>query len=236
MFFTPYHRIPGIRVHLSIPFFCLIFICLEGAVAFAADNACQKWFEQNIKEIHKDCQLSCVTFMTDMGTFQCPNQCDELCSKSQKQSSSHPGRFLFYPGLTPAERKLVDQNPKEAVVVFIQKTRAELSASRNFPAQGFNDESDAFRHYVWAGLLTKEIGAERAQMYLDAHEENRLQPAAERAMDLANNRGGILAAQKLIKVNPSFDLKTLEQSALDDLRGRRLVILNPGLSVPQEPL
>lgn len=84
--------------------------------------------------------------------------------------------------------------------------------------------------------MTRELGAERAQLYLDAHEENPLQPPAERAMDLANNRGGILGAQRLMKNNKSFDLKSLEQSALDDLRARRLIILNPGLSIPKEPL
>lgn len=55
-------------------------------------------------------------------------------------------------------------------------------------------------------------------------------------MDLANNRGGILGAQRLMKNNKSFDLKSLEQNALEDLRAHRLIILNPGLSVPKEPL
>jgi len=39
-----------------------------------------------------------------------------------------------------------------------------------------------------------------------------------------------------MKNNKAFDLKSLEQSALDDLRARRLIILNPGLSIPKEPL
>lgn len=214
--------------------FCGFLLC--GQAAHSADQVCRKWFEQNIKKIQNDCELDCATFSTDMGTFHCPNVCNDLCSEFKGKTTSRPGRFLFYPGLTPTERKLVDQNPKEAAIVFIQKTRAELSSSRNFPVQGFNDESDAFRHYIWAGLVTRELGAERAQMYLDAHEENPLQPPAERAMDLANNRGGILGAQRLMKNNKSFDLKSLEQNALEDLRAHRLIILNPGLSVPKEPL
>ncbi|MEQ1877593.1 MAG: hypothetical protein ABL958_13190 [Bdellovibrionia bacterium] len=32
------------------------------------------------------------------------------------------------------------------------------------------DESDAFRHFVWAGLLANEFGRERAKEFLDAHE------------------------------------------------------------------
>lgn len=203
--------------------------------AHSADPVCQKWFERNVKKVQNDCELDCASFIVDMGSFHCPNECDELCS-AFKKTTSRPGRFFFYPGLTSAERRLIDQNPKEAMVVFIQKTRAELSSSRNFPVQGFSDESDALRHYVWAGLLTKELGAERAQLYLDAHEENRLQSPAERAMDLANNRGGILGAHKLMKDGKTFDLKSLEQSALDDLRAHRSSVLNPGLSVPKEPL
>lgn len=174
----------------NIFYFYVFLFCAQ--VAYSADPVCGKWFERNIKKIQSDCELDCSMFGTDMGTFYCPSACDDLCTAFKKKATSRPGRFLFYPGLTSAERKLVDQNPKEAITVFIQKTRAESSSSRNFPVQGFNDESDAFRHYIWVGLLTREIGAERAQLYLDAHEENPLQAPAERAMDLANNRGGIL--------------------------------------------
>jgi hypothetical protein len=225
-----------VRAKFIANIFCCYVFQLCGQVVYSADPVCEKWFERSIKKIQNDCELDCATFGTDMGTFHCPDACDDLCSKFKEKASSRPGRFLFYPGLTSAERKLVDQNPKEAITVFVQKTRAELSSSRNFPVQGFNDESDAFRHYIWAGLLTREIGPERAQLYLDAHEENPLQAPAERAMDLANNRGGILAAQRLLKNNKAFDLKSLEQNALDDLRARRLVVLNPGLSIPKEPL
>lgn len=215
----------------------LIFsCCLIGQSAYSADPACAKWFERNVKKIQSNCELDCATFGTDMGTFHCLNTCDDLCSELKSGAASRPGRFLRYPGLTAAERKLVDQNPKEAIAVFVQKARAEMSSTRNFPVQGFNDESDAFRHYIWAGLLVKEIGAERAQLYLNAHEENRLQRLPERDMDVANNQIGILAAQKLMAENKKFDLKLLEQSALNDLRAHRLVILNPGLSIPKEPL
>jgi len=83
-----------------------------------------------------------------------------------------------------------------------------------FGVQEKGDESSRpFSFLSWAGLLTREIGAERAQLYLDAHEESPLQALAERAMDLADNRGGILGAQKLMKNNKAFDLKSLEQNA-----------------------
>ena len=126
--------------------------------------------------------------MIDMRTFQCRSQCAELCSENSIS------KYVFYPGLTSKEKALIDKYPKESVIVFVEKMRAEESSRRQFPTQKFNDEGDAFRHYIWAGLLTKELGAERAQTFLDAHEENTLQPNEEKAMDLANNRGGILVA------------------------------------------
>jgi hypothetical protein len=94
--------------------------------------------------------------MTDMGTFMCPDQCDKLCKPKEKESL--PSKFVFYPGLTQAEKELVVKNPKQAILVFKQKGLAEDSADRNFPDQNLNDESDAFRHFIWAGLLTKELG------------------------------------------------------------------------------
>ncbi len=197
--------------------YCLFLLGpLLSQSASGATKNCDKWFEKNIGKIRNDCPADCATIRIDMGTFQCHSECPELCAALKKTTTSEPGRFILYPGLTPAERKLIDKNPKEAIAVFVAKSRAEISSTRNFPVQGF-------------------INSERAQIYLDAHEENRLQPTAERAMELANNRGGILAAQKLLNNGP-FELRQLEQQALDDLRSHRLVILNPGLSIPKEPL
>lgn len=194
---------------------------------------CVSWFKsEKIKPGIKDCELKCATTKVDMGTFHCPNQCDDLCKMST--GSNGAGDFIYYPGLTPTEEELVKKNPKEALIVFLQKTRAEFSSARNFPKQTFNDEGDAFRHYIWAGLITKELGPERAQAYLDAHEDNPAQPADEKAMDLANNRGGILSAQKLIK-DGTFSINKLEKAALDDLRLKKLVVLNPGQKIPENP-
>ena len=103
-------------------------------------------------------------------------------------------KYIFYPGLTSKEKALIDKFPKESMVAFIEKIRAEELSLRHFPIQKFNDEGDAFRLYMWAGLLIKELGSEMAQTFLDAHEENSLQSNEEKSMDLASNRGGILAA------------------------------------------
>lgn len=197
------------------------------------DPECRSWFKKSqVNPGSQGCELKCSALMVDMNTFICPDQCPALCKL--KDESSELNKFIFYPGLTPSEKNLVEKYPKDALTVFVQKNKAESSSSRNFPTQGLNDEGDAFRHYIWAGLLTSELGPEKALLFLEAHENNSLQPTEEKAMDTANNRAGILAAQNLLS-DKSFDLKKLEQTALDALRERRMIVLNPGLPIPKEP-
>lgn len=194
---------------------------------------CIKWFEQSkVKKEAKDCLLKCATQKVDMGTFHCPDQCESLCNENI--GSSVPGKLLYYPGLTPEEKKLVEKYPKDAVTVFIQKTRAEFSASRNFPEQDLNDESDAFRHFIWAGLLTKELGKVKAKEFLDAHEANRLQGVSEKDMDLFNNQKGQQSAETLISEN-KWSLKNIEAEGLKALREHQLRVLKLGLKIPEIP-
>ncbi|MFN7904357.1 MAG: DUF6973 domain-containing protein [Pseudobdellovibrionaceae bacterium] len=162
----------------------------------------------------------------------CPNQCDMLCKSADKKSIL--GKILYYPGLTPAEKKLVEKNPEDALIAFFQKTRAEWSSGRNFPEQGHNDEGDAFRHFIWAGLLTKELGPEKTKEFLSAHEANPLQPDSERDMDQFNNEKGASSAQSLIS-NKKWSIENLEKSGLDSLRSKDLKVLNPGLKIPEVP-
>lgn len=204
-----------------------LFLCVN-TYAYP-DSSCIEWFKKaKIDTNPKSCESDCSVAMIDMRTFQCHSQCPELCSKDSIS------KYVFYPGLTSKEMTLIDKYPKEALMVFIQKMHAEISSSRQFPTQKFNDEGDAFRHYIWAGLLTKELGAEIAQMFLDAHEENPLQSNEEKSMDLANNRGGILAALKLQKTS-KLDLENLEKLALEDLKENKLIVITPGLLIPKEP-
>jgi hypothetical protein len=50
----------------------------------------------------------------------------------------------------------------------------------------FDDETDAFRHFTWAGLMGKEIGSKLAKQFSDAHEANDGKSASS-VMDLNNN-------------------------------------------------
>lgn len=108
----------------------LIVIWLPPALAKNVDPDCLDWFNRSkIEPRSKDCELNCATLMTDMGTFICPNQCDELCKPKEKESLL--SKFVFYPGLTQAEKKLVVKNPKQAFTVYKLKGRAEDSTINN---------------------------------------------------------------------------------------------------------
>lgn len=85
---------------------------------------------------------------------------------------------------------------------------------------------NAMRHFIWAGLLTKELGSELAKIFLDAHEANPSQPADEKAMDLANNRAGILGAEKLIKQN-TYTMDGLIELGKEELKNKNLSVLTP---------
>ncbi len=217
---------------MVIIIYAVFFIFSFSAHCTQPDADCINWFKAGKVKLGKDCELDCAILSTDMGTFICPDQCELLCKP--KMSKSILGKIIYYPGLTPAERKLIEKSPEDALTAFIQKTRAEWSSNRNFPEQGLNDEADAFRHFIWAGLLTKELGPEKAKEFLNAHEANPLQLDSEREMDQFNNNIGGSSAQMLIS-NKKWSIENLEKSALDSLRSKNLRVLNPGLKIPEVP-
>lgn len=206
---------------------------INGASALEPDSECIAWFNRSkIKAGTKDCDLSCATLMVGMGTFMCPEQCETLCKA--KPEDPLIAKFVIYPGLTPAEKNLVAKSPKDALRVYEQKNIAEKSTSKNFPEQNLNDESDAFRHFLWAAMLTKELGKAKAKEFLDAHENDPDQPDIERQMDSHNNDLGQSAAESLIK-QMRWNQKNIEAMGLEELRSKRLQVLKPGLTIPKEP-
>lgn len=210
-----------------------LFLIPNIGMAAGPDPDCLAWFKRaKIKVGTKDCELSCATLMADMGTFMCPDQCEELCNTKPEEPLL--AKFILYPGLTPAEKALVAKSPKDALTVYEQKNVAEKSTSRNFPDQNLNDESDAFRHFLWAALLTKELGKARAKEFLDAHEADPDQPDIERQMDVHNNSRGQIAAESLIK-EKRWSEKNIEAKGLEELRTKRLQVLKLGLPIPKEP-
>lgn len=170
---------------MKLLFFFICFTALTYAkLPPTAD--CKKWFtESGVSPSDRECLLKCGVIGTGMGTFMCPQSCPELCSP-RGTAKKVLGRLLYYPGLTPEERKLVNNYPQEALTVFQQKQKAESATMKHFKRDAQDDESDAFRHFMWAGFLSKELGSEMAKRFLDAHESIGRANDPNRAMDLAN--------------------------------------------------
>jgi len=152
--------------------------------------------------------------------------CLRLLKKMCHTSYKILGSLLYYPGLTSDERKLVEQYPREALIVFMQKQKAESATERVFGRDSQGDESDAFRHFVWAGYLAKELGPDSAKKFLDAHEATERSEDPDRAMDLANNRAGLIAAERLSREKKLTDVE-VEKEAIDALRTGTLSVLKP---------
>lgn len=203
-------------------------------------DSCTAWFNSSHWDKKENCRDNCETFLiSHPDKIDCAAQCKQLCNGTYKDTTTDTtkglfGSLIFYPGLTDAEKKLIAENPSDSLKVFLAKNSAEEEAQSLFPKSRTNDESDAFRHFVWAGLLVKSVGTEKAQVYLDAHETNPDQPASEKAMDLANNRMGILEAQKL-QSKENLNLRSLEQSAIKSLKEKKLSVLEPRGFIPSEP-
>jgi hypothetical protein len=204
-----------------------VFIIITSSYcALARADICDKWFKKSkIVAGSKDCLLECTVLPVDMGTSGCHEACAEYCKKSVATGFNFKMAAL-YPALTTAERALVAEFPTQAVTVYQAKRSAEAACSGIYGKNRMNDESDACRHYIWAGLNTEKLGAEKAQKFLNAHEQEPTQPANEKAMDLANNRAGILAAESLIK-EKKFSEEELTKRFQKALSQGDLVVLKP---------
>lgn len=158
-----------------------------------------------------------------MGTFDCNRFCDVLCG-------AKPSNFGFqisnvYPGLTDAEREFVDQNPTIAAKAYWLSWRAESACKSIYKRSDTNDESDACRHFMWAVFLNQDFGEKTSMKILDAHEQNDSQPESEKAMDLANNRRGILISTEIIaKSKKVTEADFLEQFKKDIIDGKLIVL------------
>ncbi len=129
------------------------------------------------------------------------------------------------------ELALIKEFPLEALDVYLQAEKARTSVLKYFPKDGEDDESDAFRHFVWAGLLSQSLGPDLAKRFLDAHESDGLKShdlhykqASE--MDTANNRTALEAAEKL-KAQDALTWSAIEQDGQKALNEGRLSVLKP---------
>ncbi len=130
----------------------------------------------------------------------------------------------MYPGLTKAERALASKYPKKMLTGYRLTWKAEKLCLSLFKASGTNDASDACRHFVWAGLLYKNLGPLFSAKVVYAHEKDPNQTKKEKAMDEANNHLGFQVAEKLLTQN-NFSESALIKSFQDKLKSGQVVVL-----------
>ena len=80
--------------------------------------------------------------------------------------------------------------------VQLSRDRAWELTVTHFRHNRADDESDAFRYFVWSGILTQLTSAQFAKDYTDAHESCVTQDLGQ-TMDYENNRLGRVTAQKM---------------------------------------
>ncbi len=202
----------------------LLFFVLCFLNSSHASQECEQWFKSNqLDASSKDCLLECSSANTGMGTFNCTSECKHLCQTTITEDLLLTTQSIAsYPGLTNAEKALVAQSPTDAVKVFLAKQKAEQLTMDTFKRNVANDESDAFRHFVWACLLTIDFGEEKAKQYLNAHETGSNQSDFSRAMDLSNNKVGISKAKQLIEKRTT-SMADIKQAALEQLEQKKLI-------------
>ena len=103
----------------------------------------------------------------------------------------------FASRLSEGDLDLVAQHPLKAPRLLEirqeteEKSRELRWAQKNFP-------EDVYRHVLWSYLLTKEYGAEFAQIVTNAHELGSYNSEEEMAKDRQNNRVGISYAMSRV--------------------------------------
>ncbi len=201
------------------------FLIFVGVLIFAGQayaNDCLDWFlKAGLAAKMDDCEIMCAVTPVDMGTFSCPSQCENLCSKSvTEQILSYVSR------LTEGDKVVIAKMPLESIQVFEAKEVVDKLTSRIFKKEGKNDESDAFRHFVWSVLIAQKIGAEKAKTFLDAQEEDSTQSKQEKEMDLANNAYGLDFFKSRGKSGGALELDEIEKEALRRLEQKKLRVLS----------
>jgi len=207
------------------PFFLLLWILIFYNFTIkplSASNMCEMWFEEsNIKPGTDSCELECSALRTGMNTFTCTKECKKLCTTAIPRRKLD--KYVYFNTLTLSEKNLVSKYPVEALIVYMAKEEAIESTKINFGINGQNDESDAFRHFMWAAIMTKKLGQETTKKFLDAHENTPEQSNNEKVMDLYNNNQGIAAALKITK---SLGFRSeLEKEGLELIKNKKLKVI-----------
>lgn len=93
-----------------------------------------------------------------------------------------------YNKLNSKERELAKKNPVHATLVYSSATKANNSTENAYGYNGYQDNSDAFRHVSWNAFMKKSLGSGVANTWATAHEAT--SSGVDKEMDLYNNAIG----------------------------------------------
>lgn len=165
----------------------IIFLFILLTAKLSLSSECDLWFSKLKIKDTPTCLSKCLSANTDMSTFMCPNQCSLLCKDEENDFT-----LLKMYGLKEDEIKYCEKNKVECIKAYKLSWNAENLCLKIYPRSSVNDESDACRHYIWSMLMARELDLNIAESILNAHENNPKEPTDEKAMDLSNNRLGLL--------------------------------------------
>lgn len=123
--------------------------------------------------------------------------------------------------ISPREAAFIAKHPLDALKIYQDAQKAlRLTWDNMKSSSGFEDDrADAFRHFVWSGLVTHDIGPDKAKEYLDAHEDFPENKLDAKEMDMHNNNQGI----EFGKTYTGDDIETdIVKEALDQIENREL--------------
>lgn len=87
--------------------------------------------------------------------------------------------------LNPAEKELALKHPLQAIKVYDCASKATNATIEYYGTNGWQDNSDAFRHCCWNALMKKAMSESAAEQWATAHEYE--SSGLDREMDLFNN-------------------------------------------------
>ena len=208
---------------MKISYVWSLLCCFISLIVDAQE--CKTWFNNAGLKFGEDCQLECSIAKTDITTFHCSLMCDKLC----KSPIPIKEKLVFnisalYPGLTHSERILSAKYPKKMLTAYNLSRKAEKMCISIFPAIILDDVGDACRHFIWSSLLYNQFGMDFSRKILNAHEQSNRQSQESKAMDLANNRIGLMTAQKLIQTGKYKESKLI-QVFKEKLKKEEIVVL-----------
>lgn len=207
--------------------FCIAIILFS---EFTLADSCESWFlKSGVKAGTENCELDYALIPSDMGTFDCSTLCEEFCKTYVKPNTiTEIAKYVEPRALTPSEKSLIAKYPRDAIKVY----QAKRHATRIFGGNFRNDESDAYRHFVWSGLIREKVDRARTEAFLNAHESNTGEPDRKSQVDKSNNEKGITASEKLI-AERKFSQTNLEKEAIQALKRGELNVLSPRGKVPE---